>query len=147
MATKEVRQCYLQCMMQRGALRQREAVDLYLKTCSVFQSKGTVKKAAEPTIKIAYSAVVGEAAQFSSFVSEVNRSLKPLGLELARGNAEDTGEVWYALVNRTADSAAKIGSCYSPAELELFNKAVSQQSSSAVHFNLYLTSLVPRPFT
>ena len=70
-------------------------------------------------------AVPAEAAQFPGFVSEVNRPLKPLGLELARGNAEDTGEVWYALVNRAADSAAKIGSCYSPAELELFNKAVS----------------------
>jgi hypothetical protein len=70
-------------------------------------------------------AVPADAAQFPGFVSEVNRPLKPLGLELARGTAEDTGEVWYAVVNRAADSAAKIGSCYSPAELELFNKAVS----------------------
>ena len=67
-----------------------------------------------------------DAAQFPGFVSEVNRPLKPLGLELARGNAEDTGEVWYAVVNRSADSAAKIGSCHSPAELELFNKTVGE---------------------
>ena len=89
---KEVRQCYLQCMMQRGALRQREAADLYLKTCSVLDSKDHGKKTAEP-IKNVHPVVVGDAAQFSSFVSEVNRPLKPLGLELARGNAEDTGEV------------------------------------------------------
>ena len=38
---------------------------------------------------------------------------------------EDTGEVWYGLVNRSTDAASKVGSGYSPAELELFNKAVS----------------------
>ena len=38
-SSKEVRQCYLQCMMQRGALREREARDLYLRTCSVFDGK------------------------------------------------------------------------------------------------------------
>ena len=62
---------------------------------------------------------------FRSFVSALNRQLKPLGMELARGHMEDTGEVWYGLVNRSTDAASKVGSGYSPAELELFNKAVS----------------------
>ena len=44
---------------------------------------------------------------------------------IAKGHMEDTGEVWYGLVNRNADAAAKISSGYTPAELELFNKAVS----------------------
>ena len=46
-------------------------------------------------------------------------------MELARGTMEDTGQKWYGLVNRSDDAAAKIATAYSPAELELFNKAVS----------------------
>ena len=63
---------------------------------------------------------------FSSFVSTINRQLKPLGMELARGNLENSGETWYSVVNRSEDAAAKIAAAYSPAELELFNKAVSK---------------------
>lgn len=46
-------------------------------------------------------------------------------MELARGYMEDTGEVWYGLVNRNSDAAAKISSGYTEAELEFFNRAVS----------------------
>ena len=67
----------------------------------------------------------GDPADFPSFISAVNRTIKPLGIELAKGYMEDTGAVWYGLVNRNSDTAAKIGSEYTPAELELFNRAVS----------------------
>ena len=69
-------------------------------------------------------AVPADTTEFPGFISAVNRPLKQLGLELARGHMEDSGEVWYGLVNRSVDSAAKLGSVYSAAELELFNKAV-----------------------
>ena len=64
-------------------------------------------------------------SDFPTFVNLLNRQLKPLGMELARGTMEDTGQKWYGLVNRSDDPAAKIATAYSPAELELFNKAVS----------------------
>jgi len=64
-------------------------------------------------------------SDFPNFVSLLNRQLKPLGMELTRGTMEDTGQKWYGLVNRSDDAAAKIATAYSPAELELFNKAVS----------------------
>ena len=64
-------------------------------------------------------------ADFPSFISSLNRTLKPLGMEIAMGHMEDTGEVWYGLVNRVRDTAAKICSGYTPAELELFNRVVS----------------------
>lgn len=66
----------------------------------------------------------GDSSEFTSFISAINRTIKPLGMELARGYMEDTGEVWYGLVNRNSDAAAKISSGYTEAELELFNKAV-----------------------
>ena len=55
----------------------------------------------------------------------MNRTIKPFGMEVAKAHMEDTGEVWYGLVNRNNDAAAAISSGYTPAELELFNKAVS----------------------
>ena len=67
----------------------------------------------------------GDPAEFTGFINALNRTLKPLGMVLAKGHMEDTGEVWYGLVNRNSDAAAKISSGYAPAELELFNKAVS----------------------
>ena len=67
----------------------------------------------------------GDSSEFTGFISAVNRTIKPLGMELARGYMEDTGEVWYGLVNRNSDAAAKIGSGYTAAQLEFFNRAVS----------------------
>ena len=67
----------------------------------------------------------GDSSEFASFISAVNRTIKPLGMELARGYMEDNGEVWYGLVNRNSDAAAKISSGYTAAELEFFNRAVS----------------------
>ena len=46
-------------------------------------------------------------------------------MELAQAHMEESGEVWYGLVNRREDAAAKLATTYSPAELSLFNKAVS----------------------
>lgn len=66
----------------------------------------------------------GDPAQFQSFISEVNRSIKPFGMEVAKAHMEDTGDVWYGLVNRNTDAAAAISSGYTLSELELFNKTV-----------------------
>jgi hypothetical protein len=66
----------------------------------------------------------GDPAEFAGFVNALNRTIKPLGMEIAKGHMEDTGEVWYGLVNRNCDAAAKISSGYTPAELELFDKAL-----------------------
>ena len=65
-----------------------------------------------------------EERPFSAFVTAVNRQLKPLGFELARGATEDSGEEWLGFVNRAEDAASKL-TAFKPAELELFNKIVS----------------------
>ena len=62
---------------------------------------------------------------FSTFLSTINRQLRPLNLELAQARMEDSPALWCGLVNRSPDAAAKISSKFSPAELELFNKVVS----------------------
>ena len=62
---------------------------------------------------------------FSTFVSILNRQLKPLDLEFAQARLEDSPAIWCGFVNRSSDAAAKISSKFSPAELELFNKVVS----------------------
>ena len=67
----------------------------------------------------------GETSNFSTFVTALNQQLKSVGMELARAYMEDSGQVWYGLVNRREDAAAKLATTYSPAELNLFNKAVS----------------------
>lgn len=64
---------------------------------------------------------------FSTFVATLNRQLKPLDLELAQARMEDTPAIWCGFVNRSSDAAAKISSKFSPAELELFNKVVSEE--------------------
>ena len=64
---------------------------------------------------------------FSTFISTLNRQLKPLNLELAQSRMEDSPALWCGLVNRSPDAAAKISSKFSPAELELFNKVVSER--------------------
>ena len=61
---------------------------------------------------------------FSQYVLSMNKHLKPLGLEVGGARMEDCDEVWYAIVNRLPDAAAKVGSKFSPQELELFNKLV-----------------------
>lgn len=62
--------------------------------------------------------------KFAEFVLLLNKQLKPLGFELCRARLEDTEQHWYAVVNRTPDAAAKIGSKFSAQELEFFNKVV-----------------------
>ena len=62
---------------------------------------------------------------FSTFLSTINRQLRPLNIELAQARMEDSPALWCGLVNRSPDTAAKISSKFSPAELELFNKVVS----------------------
>lgn len=62
---------------------------------------------------------------FNTFISTLNRQLKPLNLELAQARMEDSPRVWCGFVNRSPDAAAKVSSKFSPAELELFNKVVS----------------------
>ena len=62
---------------------------------------------------------------FPTFLSTINRQLRPLNLELAQARMEDSPALWCGLVNRSPDAAAKISSKFSPAELELFNKVVS----------------------
>ena len=69
----------------------------------------------------------GDPVSFPDFINILNRSLKPLSMEVAKGYMEDTGEVWYGLVNRVHDPAAMISSGYTPAELELFNRVVSHR--------------------
>ena len=62
---------------------------------------------------------------FHTFISVINRQLKPLSLELAQARMEDSPTLWCGIVNRSPDAAAKISSKFTPAELELFNKVVS----------------------
>lgn len=62
---------------------------------------------------------------FAKFVLVLNKHLKPLGFELCRSCLEEKEEFWYAVVNRTPDVAAKIGSKFTPHELEFFNLVVS----------------------
>lgn len=69
-------------------------------------------------------------------MSTINRQLKLLNLELAQARMEDRAEVWYGVVNRSPDVAAKISSSFSPAELELFNKVVGHCCA----FDYYLCS-------
>ena len=64
---------------------------------------------------------------FRTFVSVVNRQLKPLSLELAQARMEDSPALWCGIVNRSPDAAAQISSKFTAAELELFNKVVSGQ--------------------
>ena len=70
-------------------------------------------------------------SDFPAFISALNHQLKPLKMELAHGCMEDSGERWYALVNRSPDLAARLSCSYSAAELELFNKIVSVLVSCA----------------
>ncbi len=64
-------------------------------------------------------------ANLTGFIASINRRLKPLGLEIASSQMEDSAALWYGLVNRSEDPAATVASTYSPAELAFFNKIVS----------------------
>lgn len=98
-------QLFLQGLMSRGAAPEPEARDM-------------CRRAAQ---------AAGErydADLFPGFVSTLNRRLKPLGMEVGVARMEDGPTHWYGLVNRNQDAAAKAGTSYSPAELQLFNKVV-----------------------
>ena len=74
---------------------------------------------------------------FRTFVSIVNRQLKPLSLELSQARMEDSPALWCGIVNRSPDAAAKISSKFTAAELELFNKVVSEQEQLLItHYQL-----------
>ena len=67
-----------------------------------------------------------DAANFPSFISALNKHLKPLDMELSHVHLEDAPKQWYGLVNRTQDAAASAASSYSQAELEFFNHVVRE---------------------
>ena len=56
-----------------------------------------------------------------------------MNLELAQARMEDSPALWCGLVNQSPDAAAKISSKSSPAELELFNKVVSDMTFSLLY--------------
>ena len=64
----------------------------------------------------------------------LNKKLKPLSLELCKARLEHAEEYWYAIVNRSPDSAAKIGSKFSAQELEFFNMIVSKLGASLKYY-------------
>ena len=66
-----------------------------------------------------------DSLDFAPFVTMVNKQLKPLGFELSCAVLEAGDERWYAMVNRSPDAAALVGSSFPPQELEFFNKVVS----------------------
>lgn len=94
---------FLQGMLSRGAITEEAAKDLYQQAAEASSSDGI--------------------QDFSAVVSSLNKSLKPLGMELANVRMESSGEKWVGVTNRAQDAASKIATTYTLAELEFFRKA------------------------
>ena len=80
--------------------------------------------------------VVAPGMNLTEYVKKLNSKLQGLGLKVGAAKMEDCHEVWYALVNSSPDAAAKIGSKFTPSQLEFFNKIVSTQPLVLVYISL-----------
>ena len=132
MALSDSHRLFLQSVMARGAVPEREIRELYLKAAQNCEGRLTILSGTGslrhhrhlPPHTHTHSPERGDIALFPGFLSTLNRHLDPLGMQLVHSTMEDSPACWYALVNRSQDPAAKIASNYTPAELELFNKVV-----------------------
>ena len=132
MALSDSHRLFLQSMMARGAVPEREVRELYLKAAQNCEGKpgtilfgtGSPRQRRNLPLSHTHTSERGDIALFPGFLSTLNRYLDSLGMQLVHSTMEDSPARWYALVNRSQDPAAKIASNYTPAELELFNKVV-----------------------
>lgn len=53
-------------------------------------------------------------------VRVINKHLELLSLKIRKGRSEDSGRIYYGLVNLREDEAAKIGAEYAPEEMQFF---------------------------
>lgn len=62
--------------------------------------------------------------EFFSFVKTINKKLEPLLMELRQGRAEESGEMFYALVNCYEDEHSKLATNFLPQEIDYIKKVI-----------------------
>lgn len=111
----------LQVMISKKIVTENEARDFYTKVCS------TCNEDANPD-------------KFTEFIATINNQLESLFMELRRGRSEDTGDVYYSLVNKAEDEHSKLATEYQPHEIEfiksMLNMIIESENGSVSSVDL-----------
>ena len=94
---------FLQQLISRRLVSDNDLQKLYQKCCEAY-------------------AVAAPVDGLTDFVYSVNKALEPLFMEIRRGQSEEDGDIYYALVNCTEDEQSKLATEYNPQEVEYIKK-------------------------
>jgi len=124
---------FLQAFVSKRLIKEKEAKDLYMKVCNICEADGNPD-------------------EFLDFISLINKQLESLFMEIRRGCAEDTGHVYFSLVNKAEDEHSKLATEYQAHEIELIKLALnliiesqngSVSSLDLVNLGMDLTKRIP----
>ncbi|XP_031556913.1 non-structural maintenance of chromosomes element 1 homolog [Actinia tenebrosa] len=105
MSMKNAHRLFLRTLMSRQFMKEGEIKTIYQKSCEAYDEDCSDD-------------------QFQGFINTVNRSLKPLFLEIRHVVSEDNGVLYFGLINTTEDEHSKMATDYSPNDITLFKKAI-----------------------
>lgn len=104
---RESQRLFLQSVMAKQFLSEKETRNIYQKACSAFGDDSPPEN-------------------FANFLDAINKSLRPLDMEIRRGISEDDGSVHYGLVNTAEDEHSKMATDFSPFDIVFFKKVMDQ---------------------
>ncbi|KAH8106987.1 Nse1 non-SMC component of SMC5-6 complex-domain-containing protein [Cristinia sonorae] len=115
-SSNDVQRLFLQAIFSRRIVTQKLAIKLWQKCVEAVQAE-------DETLEIPFS---DTQEAWDEWVTQINKSLNPLDLELAHMIDQGNGRVLYALVNRKGDEVAQIATEYSATEIAYFKNLIEQ---------------------
>jgi len=91
--------------MSKQFLSEKETKNVYQKACSAFGDESPPEN-------------------FTNFLDGINKSLRPLDMEIRHEISEDDGAVHYGLVNTAEDEHSKMATDFSPNDIAFFKKVM-----------------------